>query len=484
MSVDWEKVRLGDFCEKIGSGSTPKGGSSVYNDSGEISLIRSQNVYNDGFSPDGLVYIDENTALKLKNVEVEEDDILLNITGDSVARVCLAPKDYLPARVNQHVSIIRPNPLEFDNRFLRYFLSNQDQQQILLTLASSGATRNALTKGMIENLYVVKPDISTQKQIAKILGDLDDKIALNTQINQTLEAMAQALFKSWFVDFDPVKAKMKARARGGDDDEVRRAAMAVIGPQPSAPRPHAPQPPKGGVGPDEELAVFEKMNPEAYAQLAETADLFPEKMVESELGGIPEGWEVKPLSDTIHLIGGGTPKRSESSFWNGSIPWFSVKDVPAPGNVFVIDTVEKITDLGLAKSSTKILDEGITIITARGTVGKLALVATKMAMNQSCYGIKGIRPYFNYYNLLRCISILQQNTHGAVFDTITQKTFETVFTVIPQNMCVIAAFEKTVTPIMEQIRSNCYENVTLANTRDTLLPKLLSGEIDLSSFDD
>ena len=119
MNSEWPVVRLGDYCLKIGSGATPRGGKSVYLDAGETTLIRSQNIYNDGFTADGLVYITKSAADKLNNVEVLAGDILLNITGDSVARVCIAPTEYLPARVNQHVSIIRPDPEDFDARFLR-----------------------------------------------------------------------------------------------------------------------------------------------------------------------------------------------------------------------------------------------------------------------------------------------------------------------------------------------------------------------------
>ena len=115
MSFEWEFVRLGDYCSKIGSGATPTGGKEAYLDKGEYSLIRSQNIYNNGFTPNGLAFISPEQAKKLDNVSVIEDDILLNITGDSVARVCLAPSKYLPARGNQHVAIIRPLPKTFDS---------------------------------------------------------------------------------------------------------------------------------------------------------------------------------------------------------------------------------------------------------------------------------------------------------------------------------------------------------------------------------
>ncbi len=207
-------------------------------------------------------------------------------------------------------------------------------------------------------------------------------------------------------------------------------------------------------------------------------------MVESELGLIPEGWEPTTLSKMIELIGGGTPKKSEPSFWGGDIPWFSIKDAPSDGDVFVLDTCKKITKEGLSKSSTKLLPEGVTIISARGTVGRLALVGTPMAMNQSCYGVngaQGVGPFYNYFNLKQAIEILQQNTHGAVFDTITQNTFETVQTVKGDSNLILM-FDEKVSGAMEKIKENLRESNALSELRDTLLPKLLSGELDVSEI--
>ena len=209
--IIWPVVRLGDYCSKIGSGATPRGDASVYLKESEICLIRSHNIYNDGFKTNGLVYITEKSADKLKNVIVEKNDILLNITGDSVARVCLVDERHLPARVNQHVAIIRPDPQEFDPRYLRYLLVSPVMQNLLLTIAAVGATQNALTKNMIETLEISKPPLQVQVAIANNLESLDKKIELNHQTNQTLEQIAQAIFKSWFVDFEPVKAKIKTK---------------------------------------------------------------------------------------------------------------------------------------------------------------------------------------------------------------------------------------------------------------------------------
>ncbi len=197
---EWPTIRLGNVCKKIGSGATPRGGGETYLKSGPFSLIRSQNVHNNRFTNHGLAFISKEQADDLSNVEVSAGDVLLNITGDSVARCCQAPKEVLPARVNQHVAIIRPDPDEINPTFLRYFLVSPQMQEQMLTLAGAGATRNALTKGMIESFDVPKPDIKEQRAIASVLGALDDKIELNRRMNETLEALAQSLFKSWFVD--------------------------------------------------------------------------------------------------------------------------------------------------------------------------------------------------------------------------------------------------------------------------------------------
>ena len=196
---EWRTIRLGSACEKIGSGATPRGGSGVYQATG-ISLIRSQNIYNDGFKRDGLAFIGDKHARELENVNVMPGDVLLNITGDSVARVCQVPNEILPARVNQHVAIIRPRAEILDARFLHYFLIHPQTQAHMMGLAGAGATRNALTKGMIEGFEINAPSISEQRAIAEVLGALDDKIELNRQLNKTLEAMAQTVFQSWFVE--------------------------------------------------------------------------------------------------------------------------------------------------------------------------------------------------------------------------------------------------------------------------------------------
>ncbi len=427
MAGELHSLPLGTVCYKIGSGATPRGGKEAYR-GGATSLIRSQNVYNDRFVHHGLAFIDDDQADELRNVVVEDGDVLLNITGDSVARCCQVDPAVLPARVNQHVAIIRPRPDILDAKFLRYSLVSPTMQAQLLALASAGATRNALTKGMLEALVIAAPPLSEQRAIAHILGTLDDKIELNRRMNATLEAMACALFKDWFVDFGPVRAKLEGR-------------------EPYLPR--------------------------------EVWDLFPNRLVESEIGEIPEGWEAQPLSAQFVIIGGGTPKTSVTEYWNGDIPWFSVVDTPATGDVFIIATEKSITERGLAGSSAKLIPKGTTIISARGTVGNLAVAGREMTFNQSCYalrGAQGVGDYFVYLTAQQMVDQLKSMAHGSVFSTITRQTFEAIQRPAPPA-AILLAFERGVAAWFEAIRSSVEESRTLAQLREALLPKLISGEL-------
>ena len=179
---DWEVKRLGDLCEKIGSGATPLGGASSYCQTG-IALIRSQNVVDTRFSFDGLAYINSDQADELTNVEVLSKDVLLNITGDSVARVCTVPDSALPARVNQHVCILRTIAKKCHYLYLAYRLVVEKKR--LLAAAFGGGTRNALTKADVEAFTIPCPPLPEQQRIAEALGEVDKLIeSLDEQIEK------------------------------------------------------------------------------------------------------------------------------------------------------------------------------------------------------------------------------------------------------------------------------------------------------------
>ena len=182
-------TRLGDVCEKIGSGATPRGGKEAYKDAG-IPIIRSQNIHDWVFQPDGLAFLDDEQAESLSNVEVRSNDVLLNITGDSVARACIVPSECIPARVNQHVAIVRAGK-EINPTYL--LASLQSKKTMLLSLASSGATRNALTKRMIENLDIDLPSREIQDSIAQVLDSIQYKITLNNRLNDYLADLCETI---------------------------------------------------------------------------------------------------------------------------------------------------------------------------------------------------------------------------------------------------------------------------------------------------
>ena len=459
MSVDWSFVRLKDYCTKIGSGSTPRGGANVYLDSGNVCLIRSQNIYNDGFSENGLVFISDSDAEKLNNVEIELNDVLINITGDSVARVCLAPKDKLPARVNQHVAIIRTVKNELDPKFVRYFLTDNNTQNHLLTLAGTGATRNALTKGMLEEFLVPKPDILIQKKISKILSDLDEKIHLNNQINQTLESIAQTIFKSWYIDFDPVRAKIAAKLEGADPEI---AAMCVIS------------------GKSE--AELKQMPDDDFAELQATAALFPDELVESELGEVPKGWDAITLGNFLEIKRGGSPRPIQNFMAPTGYPWVKIADATADPSPFLFKTKEFIIKEGLRK--TVYLKKGSLILTNSATPGLPKFLELDACIHDGWLYFpqkKHFSDNYLYFLFLKLRTQLVAQGNGSVFTNLKTDILRNQVVLVPTKE-VIEKFDFQVGKILEMMKTQCIQSSNLSDLRDTLLPKLLSGKVSVLGF--
>jgi type I restriction enzyme S subunit len=417
-----ETVQLRDVCVKIGSGATPRGGKEAYK-GGATSLIRSQNIYNEGFHRGGLVYIDDNQSAELRNVEVRPNDVLLNITGDSVARCCQVAADVLPARVNQHVAIIRPEPKSLDARFLRYVLVSHDYQSRLLALASAGATRPALTKSMIEELDIPSPPLAEQKAIAAVLGALDDRIELNRRMNATLEAMARALFQSWFVDFDPVRAKLDGRQPIGMDST--------------------------------------------------TAALFPEHLEDSTLGQIPKGWKAGTVVEGFNLTMGQSPPGHTYNEDGNGLPFYQGR-----------------TDFGFrfptrriyCSAPTRYAKPGDTLVSVRAPVGDI-----NMANEECCIGrgVAAVRhksqaTSFTYHSMANLYpDFARFEAEGTVFGSINKDNFEKLRFVIPPDH-IVAAYERQAGPLDKQIRTLENQSRTLASLRDSLLPKMLSGDLTSS----
>ena len=426
----WGSLRLGDVCTKIGSGATPRGGQEVYLKVGPYALIRSQNVHNNRFNYDGLAFINQQQATALDNVDVFADDVLLNITGDSVARACQVASDVLPARVNQHVAIIRPDPNKLSPRFLRYFLVCPEIQTMLLSWAGAGGTRNALTKGMIESLDVQAPmDVAEQRAIGHILGTLDDKIELNRRMNETLEEMARALFKSWFVDFDPVRAKMEGRDTGLPPD---------------------------------------------------VADLFPDRLVESELGEIPEGWKVVPLPEMIEV----NPPRS---LQKGEVaPYLDMANMPTRGHV-PATVIDRPFGSGMRFTNGDTLVARITPCLENGKTAYVDFLPhDRIGWGSTEYIVmRPMPPLPNEfaYCLARSPGFREFAIQNMTGTSGRQRVPAQVLSqfLLPSSPEPIAVrLGEVVQPLFTRASRAMRESRNLAALRDTLLPKLVLGELRLS----
>ena len=416
MSSKLHTLKLVNCTTKIGSGATPTGGKSAYLETGSFALIRSQNILNEGFSRNGLAFIDEIQADKLNNAEVLTGDVLLNITGDSVARVCLVPDGVLPARVNQHVAIIRPDPKYLDNRFLKYYLLSEKQQNLMLSYAAVGATRNALTKGMIEQFEILCPSIAEQIKIANHLSDIDKRIDLLKETNKTLESIAQAIFKSWFVDFDPVHAKQQGKECAGIDKA--------------------------------------------------TADLFPNSFVESKLGLIPKDWEVGVLGDLL------TPKRGKTITKSACI----AGDVPV---------VAGGLEPAYFHNKSNVKGPVITISASGANAGFVRLYQEDVFASDCTYiSSEQTDEIFFWYMFLKYnqekIYFMQQ---GAAQPHIYASDLMRLNVCFLKNNALQSIFNTFIAPIFKRIgRANRQIDI-LSNLRDTLLPRLISGKLDLSKIE-
>ena len=443
MASEWQDVFLEEVADEITVGFVGSMTSEYVKEG--IPFLRSKNIEPLRVNKDDLKFITDAFHRKINKSKLAPGDVVIVRTGKPGS--CVVIPDWLKNANCSDLVIVRCSE-KINNHFLAYYINTAATGHIAAHLV--GAVQQHFNVGSARTLKIRLPALAEQKAIAHILGSLDDKIELNRQMNATLEAMAQALFKSWFVDFDPVIDNALAAGNPIPDElEAKAAARQALG-------------------------DARKPLPEDIRSLFPNAFVFTE-----EIGWIPEGWVIRSLESLITLIGGGTPKTSIEAYWNGDIPWFSVVDAPNPSDVFVIETEKHITRLGVEKSSTKILPIGTTIISARGTVGKCAMVATPMAMNQSCYGIRGIdgiSDTFIYYSIYLQVTDLQQKSHGSIFSSITRDTFKSIQMPF-SNAPLTVAFDQIVKPYFDKILANSIQAKALTNLRDTLLPKLLSGEL-------
>jgi type I restriction enzyme S subunit len=391
---EWREVKLGDLCTKIGSGATPRGGGESYKEFG-VSLIRSQNVLDLKFSEDGLAFIDEIQANELKNVIVEKNDVLMNITGDSVARVCKVPTKILPARVNQHVAIIRSDENKLNSDFILYYLYNI--KDYLLSISEIGATRKAITKNMIENLDILLPSLPEQQAIAEVLSSLDDKIDLLHRQNKTLEALAETLFRQWFI---------------------------------------------------------------------EEAD---------------ERWEVVPLESFFDFLEG--PGIRNWQYTETGTPFINIRLINN-GDIDVSKANYISNEEANGKYSHFHLKEGDMVVSTSGTLGKTAIVRKyhlPLILNTSVirFRPKDENNYSFMYQYLKS-KLFQEHLESLASGSVQANfgpTHLKAMKIQKPSLDALKSYSAKADPLYSKLKSNQTQIRTLTQLRDTLLPKLMSGEV-------
>lgn len=403
--MSWQSEPLSALTLKIGSGSTPRGGDSVYISEG-TSLIRSQNVYNNEFSTDGLVYIDEKTAEKMKGVSVEKEDVLINITGDSVARCCLVNDEVLPARVNQHVAILRTNPKKLLPHFLAFYMVSPFMQAKLLSWAGTGGTRKALTKGMLEGFEIPVPPIDDQKKIVEKIKTYNDLIENNRRRIQLLEESARLLYQEWFVHL---------RFPGHEQVKI--------------------------------------------------------------IDGVPEGWEIKPISSFGRVITGKTPSTKNAAYYGDDVPFIKTPDMH--GNVFVVSTLQSLSESGSKSQQSTLLPSGCIMVSCIGTVGVVSINPLEAHTNQQINSVIPENKHlveFLFCGLKKIKPMLEAIGASSTMNNVNKSKFSSMEILAPSEK-LITEFHLAVASTFELILSLQKQNLALAKARDLLLPKLMSGEL-------
>ena len=356
-------------------------------------------------------------------------DLLFCVRGSTTGRMNWADQEYA---IGRGVAAIHHR----DDPSLQPLVRGVIEVELpeLLIQATGSTFPNVSARQLASIPY---PNLSGVEQgaIAHVLGTLDDKIELNRRMNETLEEIARALFKSWFVDFDPVRAKMEGRWRRCES-------------LPGLP--------------------------------ADLYDLFPNRLVPSDLGEIPEGWEVKGLGKVVEVVGGTTPSTKVIEYWQGGTHcWATPKDLSNLSTPVLLDTERKITDAGLDKIGSGLLPPGTVLLSSRAPIGYLAVSEEPVAINQGFIGILPHEGMSNLFMLYWCEAFHEEivnHANGSTFLEISKGNFRQLIAVIPDSKAM-TTFDRGVRPLYERIVSNERESRSLAAQRDVLLPGLVSGKV-------
>ncbi len=357
-------------------------------------------------------------------------DVLLSHKG-TVGKLALVPQDAPPFVCSPQTTFWRVcDQHRISRRFLYYFMCSDEFRQQLDSRKGETDMADYVSLTAQRELWVTLPTLSEQKAIARVLGVLDDKIELNRRMNQTLEGLARALFKSWFVDFDPVVAKAAGKKPVG--------------------------------------------------MSAQTAALFPDRFQDSAIGPIPNGWKVAAIGELVDVVGGSTPSTANAAFWEGgTIAWATPKDLSNIADPVLIETERKITSAGLDQISSGLLPKGTVLLSSRAPVGYLAVAEIPVAVNQGFIAIKCGRATPNLFVLFWVkanMDEIESRANGTTFMEISKANFRPIPAVVPSSD-VVRCFQASADRLLKRIVANIRQSRSLATLRDALLPQLMSGEM-------
>ena len=450
---------LDQICKKITDGShqSPKEDPTGY------PMVSVKDMTEFGFDLSKAKHISKNDFEKLvkQGCKPEVDDILIAKDG-SVMKHIFRVRNADNIVLLSSIAILRPNKEIVYPDFLVYSLKNNRVKEDILNNYVSGSGVPRIVLKDFKKVELDIPNLDLQINISKKLRSLDDKIELNTQINQTLEQIAQALFKSWFVDFDPVRAKVQALSDGLSLEQAELAAMQAI----------------SGKTP-EELTALSQTQPDRYAELSKTAKAFPCEMVEIDGVEVPKGWEFKALSDLGQIICGKTPSKSNKEFYGDDVPFIKIPDMH--NQVFITQTTDNLSVVGANSQSKKYIPAKSICVSCIATVGLVSMTSKPSHTNQQ---INSIIPDDEQSCEFLYLSLKQPSmtkylkdlaSGGSATLNLNTSTFSKIEIMTPSKE-IIDIFHNKVCYFFEKILSNSIENKRLSKTRDLLLPRLLNGE--------
>ncbi|EEY13017.1 restriction endonuclease subunit S [Mannheimia haemolytica] len=356
---------------------------------------------------------------------------------------------------NQRIGLVEFLDNELDKEYLYFLMRTKEYRHQILSTAT-GATVHHTSPSKILDFEFEKPDLQTQKLIAQYLMILEEKIQLNTQTNQTLEAIAQAIFKSWFVDFDPVRAKAQAILDGKTSDEANLSAMAVFSGK-----------------------AIEDLSQTEYQELWEIADAFP-----SEFGdeGLPIGWKFNQADNLFDVGIGKTPPRKESEWFSDNAndtEWISIKDMGNQG-LFITESSEYLKVEAVDKFNIKRIPENTVILSFKLTVGRVSITTKETTTNEAIAHFKipsssNLSSEF-LYCYLKNFDFNNLGSTSSIATAVNSKMIKEMKILEPSDL-VINHFNEYIEGIFNKIKENIIQNNNLTKIRDELLPKLLNGEL-------